>query len=185
MSAVRLVNACEPDLRKLVRAALLGGCRFGELAALSVRDVKLREERICIARSKGGKAQRVPLNEEGLAHFKVLIASKSGDDLVLSRADGRAWGKNHHVRDLKSACKAAMIQPAISFHDLRHTYASMLINAQVPLPEISKLLGHRDMRITLQHHAEIADRVLKAAVAKLPKLTPDRRAVVTEVTHAA
>jgi integrase len=183
--AVRLVNACPADLRKLVRGALLTGCRFGELAALCAADVKLGEEKIYIARSKGGKARRVPLNTEGLALFKALHAGKKADDLVFTRADGQAWGKNHHVRALKAACAVAKIQPAISFHDLRHTYASMLINAGVKLEVISKLLGHADMRITLKHYADIADPVKEDAVTKLPSFEADRRAVVAEVTNAA
>ena len=44
--ALRLVNACKPDLRALVRGALLSGCRFGELAAMCVRDVGLDGGRV-------------------------------------------------------------------------------------------------------------------------------------------
>jgi integrase len=179
--AIRLINACPADLRTLVRAALLTGARFGELIAMSVRDVKIREEKVYIARSKGGRPRLVPLNEEGLALFKSLRTGKTGDALVFEQKDGRAWGKNHHVRALRAACDVAKIRPAISFHDLRHTYASMLINAGVGLPEISKLLGHADMRITLKHYAKLADKTLAAAVTKLPSLNDARREVVTAV----
>ena len=122
--AIRLVNACAPDLRALVRGALLTGARFGELAALEMRNVDRRGAKIYIARSKGGRARYEPLNDEGVALFRDLVTGKPGDALVFERSDGRPWARNHHVRALRAACGRARIRPAISFHDLRHTYAS-------------------------------------------------------------
>ena len=150
--AQRLVNACPSDLRALVRAALLTGARRGELASLTVADVNLKTAKIYIAESKSGKSRYIPLNKEGLDHFRKVITGKTGDQLVLTRADGRGWGQNHHVRALKTACEAAKVKPAVSFHELRHTYASHLANAGVDLLTISKLLGHADTRITAKHY---------------------------------
>ena len=166
--ATRLVNVCPADLRRLVRAALLTGTRWGELAALKAADVNLRTAQIYIAESKSGKPRHVPLNPEGLEHFKNLVTGKAGDELVLTKADGKAWGHNHHVRALDAACKGARVKPAISFHELRHTYASHLANAGVDLLTISKLLGHSDTRITSKHYAHLADKTLALAVTKLP-----------------
>ena len=53
--------------------------------------------------------------------------------------------KNNHVISLLEACKMAKIEPSISFHELRHTYASMLAQLGVDLLTISKLLGHADI----------------------------------------
>jgi integrase len=166
--AARLVNACKPDLRQLVRAALLTGARFGELVAMTVADVNLKTCQIYIARSKSGRPRHVPLNDEGVALFRDLVAGKTGEALVFQKADGSAWGKNHHVRLLAEACKAAKVRPAIAFHELRHTYASHLAQAGVDLLTISKLLGHADTRITSRHYAHLADRTLAQAVTKLP-----------------
>jgi integrase len=62
----------------------------------------------------------------------------------------------------------AKIQPAIAFHELRHTYASHLAQAGVDLLTISKLLGHADTRMTSTHYAHLADKTLAAAVTRLP-----------------
>lgn len=166
--AVRLVNACAPDLRALARGALLTGCRYGELTSMKAQDVSVRDARIYIAESKSGRPRYVPLNPEGVALFRELITGKTGEALVFTKADGGAWGKNHHVRGLGDACKVAKIEPDVAFHELRHTYASALINQGVELPVISKLLGHADMRITLRNYAHLADKTLAAAVTKLP-----------------
>lgn len=166
--ASRLVNTCPLDLRQLVRAALLTGTRWGELTALKVADVNLKTAQIYIAESKSGKPRHIPINPEGVAHFKGLVTGKTGDALVLTRADGKQWGHNHHVRTLDAACTAAKIRPMVSFHELRHTYASHLANAGVDLLTISKLLGHSDTRITAKHYAHLADKTLALAVTKLP-----------------
>lgn len=166
--AVRLVNACRLDLRELVRAALLTGARVSELTALQAHDVNTRTGQIYIAQSKSGRPRFIPLNREGTALFRELAASKGGDDLVFIKKDGKRWGKNHHVRALLEACKVAKVRPAVSFHELRHTYASHLAQAGVDLLTISKLLGHSDTRVTSRHYAHLADKTLAQAVTKLP-----------------
>ena len=182
--AQRLVNACPADLRALVRAALLTGARRGELAALNAADVNLRTAQIYVAESKSDKPRHIPLNPEGLEHFRDAIAGKTGDQLVFTRKDGAAWGHNYHVRALKIACEVAKVKPMVSFHELRHTYASHLANAGVDLLTISKLLGHSDTRITAKHYAHLADKTLALAVTKLPNFTATKTATLRQVSSA-
>jgi integrase len=178
---IRLVNACQPDLRALVRAALLTGARYGELVGMRAQDVDLRGARIYIAPAKSGRARHVPLNPEGTTLYRDLLAGKTGDALIFARADGAPWKKNYHVRPLAIACRAAKVRPAIAFHELRHTYASHLAQAGVDLLTISKLLGHADTRITSKHYAHLADKTLAAAVTKLPSFSSNRASIVTAI----
>ena len=167
--STRLVNACTPDFRPLVKAALFTGCRYGELTRLLTKDVNLDTGLIYISpEAKSGKGRHVPLHADGLDFFKTCVLGKTGKDHVFLRGDGQPWGKNHHVRLLKAACAQARIEPEIGFHELRHTYASTLAQMGVDLLTISKLLGHADTRITSRHYAHLCDNTLKAAVAKLP-----------------
>ncbi len=181
--AVRLVNACPADLKRLVHAALLTGCRFGEIVALRAQDVNLRTGQVYISQSKSGRPRYVPLNQEGADHFRNLLTGAAGDELLFTRSDGKPWGKNHHVRPLIEACRAGKIRPATAFHELRHTYASHLAQAGVDLLTISKLLGHADTRITSKHYAHLTDKTLAAAVTRLPAFSsaPQRRALVEAV----
>lgn len=181
--SVRLVNACPADLRALVRAALLTGARWGELAALRVADVTTSGDRptMYVAQSKSGKPRHIPLNAEGRELFAAQTLGKLGDALVFVRADGDPWGHNHHMRALKAACTVAKIRPAVRFHELRHTYASHLAQAGIDLLTIAKLLGHADTRITARHYAHLADKTLAAAVTSLPSFAPDPQSVVAEV----
>ena len=72
-----------------------------------------------------------------------------------------------HSSSFPLACNAAKIAPAISFHELRHTYASLLAQAGADQLTISKLLGHADTRITARHYAHLCDKTLANTVDKL------------------
>jgi integrase len=168
--ATRLVNASPPPFRSLVAAALHTGARYSELTTLTAGDFSAKAAALYFRPSKSGRGRHVPLSAEGLEFFKRVTAGHPGNALIFTRGDGAIWGKNHQVRPLTEACKVAKIAPAITFHELRHTYASTLINEGVELPVISKLLGHADTRITMRHYAHLADKTLRAAVARLPSL---------------
>lgn len=165
----RLLNACPEDLRELVRGALLTGARYSEIAKLQARDFNSDTSLVLIRQSKSGKSRHIPLSHEGFEYFKNITAGRAGEYILFKRDNGENWGRNHHVRALQAACKNAHIDPAIGFHELRHTYASLLAQAGADLLTISKLLGHSDTRVTSRHYAHLCDKALALIVQeKLP-----------------
>ena len=58
---------------------------------------------------------------------------------------------------MRLACEAAQIAPAISFHILRHTYASHYLMGGGSLPALAAQLGHADTRMTVRHYGHLAD----------------------------
>ncbi len=161
----RLINSCPADFRLLVKAALFTGARYGDLGRMRVNEFNPDTRKIYISpEGKNSKGRYVPLSAGGLDLFQTACAGKVGTELIFTRADGNSWGQNHQSRPLQSACKQARIEPAISFHELRHTYASLLAQAGVDLLTISKLLGHSDTRITSKHYAHLCDKTLSDAV---------------------
>ncbi|MBI2791351.1 MAG: site-specific integrase [Gammaproteobacteria bacterium] len=166
--AKRLINAAKADLRQMIQAALYTGARFNELASLKVCDVHLNDKPyIYIQPSKNGKSRYVPLNESGTQFFKKAIIGKLGNHFVFTKNNNMPWGKNHHVRLLKEACTNARIESTVSFHELRHTYASLLAQAGADLLTISKLLGHADTRVTSRHYAHLCDKTLANIVNEM------------------
>lgn len=165
--AVRLVNACSAEFRPLLRAALLTGARYGELARMTVGNFNPTTAQVFIAPSKSGKSRHIPLNAAGIALFAVLTTGRASDAPMFARTDGAPWGKNHQQRPLAEACKRAKITPALRFHEARHSYASVLAQAGADLLTISKLLGHADTRVTSRHYAHLCDRTLANAVNNL------------------
>ena len=61
-------------------------------------------------------------------------------------------------------CALAGIDPAVTFHELRDTFASHLVKAGVPLLTVSQLLGHKDSRTTEKYYAHLAPSQLKKAI---------------------
>jgi integrase len=166
---VRLLNAAEPEHRPMFRAAMLTGCRYGELTALTAADVNTDAGMLTIRTSKSGKPRHVVLTEEAQQFFAKAVVGKSAGELIFTRPDGERWGHNHLQRPLTEACERAEIKPAISFHILRHTHGSLLAMQGVPLPVISKQLGHADTRMTERHYAHLApDYVADTIRASLP-----------------
>lgn len=169
--SVRLVNACPADLRQIVRAALLTGCRYGEVGRLQARDYNPDAGTLTIRESKSGKPRHVVLTHEGKEFFTATAAGKEGDTLLFRRDTGGTWKASQQHRPLKAACKAAKISPVISFHVLRHTYGSMLAMRGVPLAVIAEQLGHADTRITQRHYAHLSPSYVADTIrANMPTL---------------
>jgi integrase len=166
----RLINACDSDFRKLVRAALQSGCRYGELARLTVADFNDDVGTLAINVTKTGKPRHVVLTDEGVAFFRQLCAGRAGDQLILPKSDGSPWQKSHQARPMKEACENAKIKPAVNFHALRHTWASLSAMAGVPLLVVAKNMGHSDTRMVEKHYGHLAPSYIADAIrAGAPK----------------
>jgi len=167
----RLVNACDSGFRPLVQCALLTGCRYGEIIGFRVGDFDSGAGTVSVHASKAGRPRHVVLNDDGIALFERHVAGKLGAAPVLTRLDGTRWGKSHQHRPLREACRRAGINPPASFHILRHTYATHLLQAGAPLPVIAANLGHSDTRMTERHYAHLVPshvaQVIRAAMPKL------------------
>ena len=187
----RLINAADPGsgFRDLVRAALTTGCRYGELCALQVRD--FARGKVHISESKSGRPRDVELSPEGAAFFEQLTAGRAGAEIMLrnrgrvSRAlerqrellrkqgkpekdakiedDGR-WHKSEQSRPMAEACKGAKIVPAVGFHQLRHTWASLAVMNEMPLMVVARNLGHANTLMVEKHYGHLHDDYVKKAI---------------------
>lgn len=163
----RLINAADGEFRDLVRAALATGCRFGELAALQVRDFNPDAGTLHIRTSKSGRARHVVLNDEGIALFARLAAGRPVVELMLRKPNnGDRWGKSNQTRPMTEACERAGIEPAANFHCLRHTWASHAVMAGAPLLVVAKNLGHSDTRMVEKHYGHLSQDYITAAIRR-------------------
>jgi integrase len=154
--AQRLVNAAAPEFRPMVEAALATGCRYGELCRLQCADFNPDNGSIHVRRSKSGKDRHIHLTDEGVALFAELTAGKPGDELILRHSSGGAWGPGYQQRPMREAVARAKISPRVSFHGLRHTFASLCAQAGVPLMVIARALGHADLQMVSRHYAHLS-----------------------------
>jgi integrase len=152
----RLMNGARGSFRQLVRAALHTGARYGELTRLRVQDLDEDAGTLAVLQSKSGKPRHVHLTDEGAAFFRELAAGRAGDQYLLRREDGGRWRRGDQHRRMIEATTRASIVPPISFHGLRHTYASLSIMGGVPMLVVAENLGHVDTRMCERHYGHLA-----------------------------
>jgi integrase len=162
--AMRLINASDPEFRPLVRAALETGARYGELARLEVQDFNPDAGTVAIRRSKTGKVRHIVLTDEGTAFFRQHCAGRGGHELMFVRASGAAWKRSDQGRPMTDAVARAKITPAITFHGLRHTWASLAAMNGVPLMVVAKNLGHVDTGMVEKHYGHLAPSFIADAI---------------------
>jgi integrase len=162
--AKRLINAAASDFRNLVMAALCTGARFGELCRLTVADFNPDADTIAVWQSKGGTARHIYLANEGATFFKHITTGRAGDEVMLLKSNGAAWKRSEQLRPMAVAAKNGRISPPISFHGLRHTYASLAVMEGVPLHVLARNLGHVDDRMVQKHYGHLTDSYLREAI---------------------
>ena len=115
-----------------------------------------------------------------------MTAGKRGDEIVFTRADGSPWYRMQASRYMRDACTAAKIEPPATFHDLRRSYASLLINRGTDAEIIKELLGHVDLRMTWRTYAHLLNRtVAKAVKKKLPSFGLEPSSVTSSERESA
>jgi integrase len=153
--ATALIPECEPCFQSLVKAALLTGCRFGELTSMKVEAFDAEQGSVFIAESKNGESRYVDLNAEGIALFTEVTRDRQPKDTIFLRSNGKAWKTSEQKRPMDAACSAAKIE-GVTFHILRHTYASHAVMNGMPIAVLADTLGHKDTRITERHYAHLS-----------------------------
>ena len=155
-----------PDhLTPMVLVSLNTGLRYGELAGLEWSSIDFKAKVLTVTgkTAKGAKTRHIPLNAEA---FDVLTRWKgqgSGKGLVFVNGEGE------RIASVKTAWGKLLEDAEISdfrWHDLRHTFASKLVQRGVDLVVVRDLLGHGDFALTLRY-AHLEPKQKAEAVARL------------------
>jgi len=159
----RLLDACDAEWFPYVLTALRTGLRAGELRALQWRDVDLVARKIHVRRSvwnqtvaspKSNRHRTVPMSGETVRALKAHRHLRSA--LVFCNADGsmfRHWQPENTMRTISRRAGLRRVQ----VHMLRHTYATHLAMAGVPLRTIQAWLGHSTAKMTERYAHHIPD----------------------------
>jgi integrase len=162
--AKRLLDACEPDFRRLVRGALETGARYGELCALDVVDFHHNSGTIEIRQSKSDKPRHIVLTADGVKFFRSITKGRAAGERMFVRDSGDAWLASWQKDPIAEASKAAKIEPAVNFHALRHTWASHCVMGGVPLMVVAKNLGHSTTKMVERHYGHLAPSFVADAI---------------------
>jgi len=164
---------------ELVRVAAYAGLRRGELVTLRWRDVDFDGRKIIVRRSLSGdtelrstksrRAREVPLADQAAAALDRVSRREDftgPDDYVFANRLGRRLDPSALRRRFERARDAAGLEP-LRFHDLRHTYGSLLVGGGIDLASVKAAMGHSRITTTERYlHArpagELADRFTRA-----------------------
>lgn len=149
----KLASNADEVVSDMIHFAALTGLRRGEMLRLTPESVR-GELLVLNSNTKSGKPRGIPMPPEALKIARRRIPWGISAALLRKRFEA--------ARD-----RAGM--PGAHWHDLRHTYASWLVQNGVDLYTVSLLLGHSDVRVT-QKYAHLAPAHLSEAVGHLPSL---------------
>lgn len=135
--------------RRACYCAAFTGLRQGELLGLEPDDI--RGDVICLTNTKSGNPRNVPIIRRARFAFRRLPFKL--DRSALSGAVRSASGGK------------------VRFHDLRHTTASLLINAGVPLYVVGQILGHKSLQTT-KRYAHLEVKTMASEMEKLHRNSP-------------
>lgn len=142
------------------------GLRRGELLNLRVEDVKLDEMTIIIREGKGGNDRAIPFADEKLRSYLEAVIDGRTDGWLLLSAFGNRWEHQSFTSVFRRHVKNCNLD-GVTPHTLRHTFATMLAAAGVPIAEIRDLLGHKEIKTTSQY-MHTSPVTLRAAIQKHP-----------------
>jgi integrase len=165
---------------------------LGELLGLQWKDINLGEGVLNVQRQysrtgelaepKTPKAlRRVPLSSDMVAFLKkhqlASRFSKNDDFVFASKAGGPLSHRNVQRRGFEAARDLAELPTELTFHDLRHAFASIAAHRGVPMDVLSEVMGHTNIGVTQKvyihlYGREEAEAAFRAAMGGLGDTNP-------------
>ena len=167
----RLLAEARSPYRLAIAIGLFAGLRVSETLGLLWRDIDGESEHIKVRFQMGRDGERRRLKTAAASRDNILMpqlaqelrkhrdASRFShdDDLVFASSHGKTIGhRNLTARGLERACARAGLD-GVTFHVLRHTFASLLISQGHDPVFVSHQLGHANPAITLRVYAHLFD----------------------------
>jgi len=146
--------------RAMILVLLRTGMRIGELLGTRVSDVNVDERKIAIYEGEKNRRGRVVyMNDDALWALKAWLRSRDVYKLMLFYARSRNTMSYAAARAVfvKYIERAGLAHKGYTLHCLRHTFASELLNAGMPLECLQQLLGHQNIEMT-RRYARLTDR---------------------------
>ena len=182
----RLAAAARPPYDLLLRFTAYTGLRWGEVAALRAGDVDLLRRTVTVARSleRRGTVKDTKTHSRRVVHLEPALAEDlaahvqrqtlgPADLLWSAPAGGPLSYTNFRRRVWHRAVVGAGLDPALRFHDLRHTCASWLIARGGTARAVMAWMGHSTIKVTFDRYGHLFPHELEDLAASLSALRQD------------
>lgn len=180
--AQRLITAIEADENVLAGKAilllLLTGARRNEITHARWDQINLDRQTLTVPLSKSGRLRTVLLNGEAVALLRSLPHVSGNPYAFPSPKTGRPSSTMYYPWD-RIRRRARL--PDVRLHDLRHSFASFLVNQGVSIYVLQNLLGHAQIKMT-ERYAHLATRTLLDATEVIASVIRAAPAASTEAT---
>jgi excisionase family DNA binding protein len=178
----RLLESSSEHLKPIIITALNSGLRRNEILGLRWTDVDFKGRTIQVKRSKGGGPGCVDMNSALYELLKDLRLSTPAAEFVFwNPKTGKPFVEIGKA--FRAACRRAKIH-GLRFHDLRHTFASRLIEAGVDIITVRDLLGHSSVKLT-ERYCHSKSEQKRRAVELLMEKRPEKVAQIWHKSETA
>jgi len=144
----------------LLSLAYGSGLRVSEVVSLKVQDLDFEELTVHVKLAKGQKDRISVLPESLVSGLKNLVAGKSINDFVFASERGGVLTTRTAQKVFENALKDSGIKKVASFHSLRHSFATHLLENGTDVRYVQELLGHANIRTT-QIYTQVTNPELK------------------------
>lgn len=144
----------------MVALAYGGGLRVSEVTHLKVRDIHIDDLLIHIKAAKGRKDRITVFPEKLKNKIEKHIGGKDANDLVFASERGGKLSERTAQKVFENALKKSGIKKAATFHSLRHSFATHLLENGTDVRYVQELLGHANIRTT-QIYTKVTNPKLK------------------------
>lgn len=182
------------DGRLVVLVLAYCGLRWSELAALRVGRLDLMRRRLIVAEAmtevnggrlvwgapKSHESRSVPIPRILVDDLALHLRDKGRDDLVFATASGSPLRNRNARRDWFDAAAAAIGEPGLTPHELRHTATSLAVSAGANVKAVQRMLGHASAALTLDRYADLFDDDLDAVADRLDAVARTARGLLAD-----
>lgn len=145
----RIISSIDNKKHRLLISLSYGaGLRVGETVSLRIRDINFDELTIHVKDAKGNKDRITVFPEKLKADLRELTALRHGNEHVFESERGGKLAERTAQLIFEKALKKAKIEKGATFHSLRHSFATHLLENGVDVRYVQELLGHQNIRTT-------------------------------------
>lgn len=157
----RIIDVTKNTKHKLMISLAYGsGLRVSEVIKIKVKDVNIDELTLLIRDAKGGK-DRISISPEKLkSELQNMMTGKIGDQYLFESERGGRLTTRTAQAVFEKSLKIAGIKKKATFHSLRHSFATHLLENGVDVRYIQQLLGHASISTT-QLYTKVTNPQLK------------------------